>query len=169
MSINKNLLIYIVEDNEVYNRKVVELLKKQGFKKVKSFLNGKDCVSAVKKGESPDIVIQDYFLEDLNGLDVLKSVKKLNKNSEFVFLTGNENMEVAVNSIKYGAFDYIIKDDDLALKKMLNKIEKISKMIELQRRNDVIRKAMIISLVILVAIVIITFLYTFFNTFGLQK
>jgi len=165
MGVNKNLLIYIVEDNQVYNKMVVEFLLKQGFKRVKPFYGGKECIDAVKKGESPDIVIQDYFLEDLNGLDVLVNVKKHSKKSEFVFLTGNESMEVAVNSIKYGAFDYIIKDNDMAFKKVLNKIEKISKMIDLQRKNDIIRKAMIVSLVILVAIVVVTFLYTFFDIF----
>ncbi len=168
MGVNKNLLIYVVEDNELYNKTVVEFLEKHGLKKVKPFLCGKDCIDAVKKGESPDIVIQDYFLEEINGLDVLVNVKKHSKKSEFIFLTGNESMEVAVNSIKYGAYDYIIKDNDVALKKVLNKIEKISKIIELQRRNNIIRKAMVITLVILVAIVIFTFLHTFFNAFGLQ-
>lgn len=168
MGVNKDLLIYVVEDNKMYNKLVVEYLAKQGFSHVKPFFSGKECIKTVKGGESPDIVIQDYFLDDSNGIDVLLNVKKHSKSSEFVFLTGNENMEVAVNSIKYGAFDYIIKDNDVALKKVLNKIEKISKMIELQRRNKVIKKAMIVSLVVLVAIVVFTFLHTFFDAFGLQ-
>ena len=78
-------------------------------------------------------------------------------------------MEVAINSIKYGAYDYIIKDNELALKKVLNKIGKISRLFELQRRNEVIRKAMIISMVILVGIVVFTLLHTFFDAFGLQR
>lgn len=168
MSINKNLLIYVVEDNEMYNKMVTEFLKKQGFKKVKSFLCGKECVKAVRGGESPDIVIQDYFLQDINGIDVLLNVKKQSKSSEFIFLTANESMEVAINSIKYGAYDYIIKDNDLAFKKVLNKIGKISRVFELQKRNSVIRKAMVISLAILSGIVIFTVLHTFFDAFGLK-
>lgn len=168
MTINRNLLIYVVEDNKIYNKMVTEFLAKQGFKNVKSFLSGKACAEAVNDGESPHIVIQDYFLEDSTGIDVLLDVKKHSKSSEFIFLTANENMEVAVNSIKYGAYDYIIKDNDLAFKKVLNKIEKISKLIELQRRNVVIRKAMIVSLIVLVVIVIFISLHTFFNAFGLQ-
>jgi DNA-binding NtrC family response regulator len=169
MAINKNLLIFVVEDNKMYNHMVTSFLKKQGFEKVESFLNGKDCVKAVKAGKKPDIVIQDYFLDDINGIDVLRNVQKNCKKSEFIFLTANENMEVAINSIKYGAYDYIIKDNELALKKVLNKIGKISRLFELQRRNDVIRKAMIISMIILVGIVIFTLLHTFFDAFGLQR
>ena len=169
MGINKNLLIYVVEDNEMYNKLVTGVISKQGFNRVKSFRSGKECIKAVIGGEKPDIVIQDYHLDDSTGIDVLLNVKKHSKFSEFIFLTANENMEVAVNSIKYGAFDYIIKDNDVALKKVVNKVGKISTVIELRRRNRVIKNAMIVTLVVLVAIVIFTFLHTVFNAFGLQR
>lgn len=169
MAVNKNLLIYVVEDNKLYNKVVSDFLIKQGFKNVKSFLTGKECIKTVKGGESPHIVIQDYHLSDSTGIDVLLNVKKHSKNSEFIFLTANEDMEVAVNSIKYGAYDYIIKDNKVALKKVLYKIEKISKMIVLQRRNNAIKMAMIAALCVLVAIVIFVGLHTFFNSFGLQR
>ncbi|WP_321371355.1 response regulator [uncultured Draconibacterium sp.] len=166
---NKNLLIYVVEDNKLYHKLVVDFLQKQGLKNVKSFYNGKDCLNAIKSGERPDIVVQDYHLEDSTGIAVLQAVKKRSKNSEFIFLTSNEDMEVAVNSIKYGAFDYIIKDNDIALKKVYNKIGKIAKMLELEKRNRFIRNAMIVTFVVLVAIVIFVALHEFFNLFGLQK
>lgn len=169
MGANKNLLIFVVEDNRMYNRLVTEFLKKQGFKRVKPFLCGKECVKAVKGGESPDIVIQDYFLEDLTGIDVLINVKKYCKTAEFIFLTANENMEVAINSIKYGAYDYIIKDNDLAFKKVVNKIEKISKLLLLQHRNKMIKTAMIAAVCVLVIIILFTGLHAFFDTFGLQR
>lgn len=169
MAINKNLLIYVVEDNQMYNKLVTGVITKQGFNNVKSFVSGKECIRAVKGGEMPDIVIQDYHLNDSTGIDVLLNVKKHSKLSEFVFLTANENMEVAVNSIKYGAYDYIIKDNDVALKKVVNKISKISTLIDLRRRNRIIKNAMIVTLVVLVGIVIFTFLHTVFDAFGLQR
>lgn len=165
---NKNLLIYVVEDNKLYHRLIVDFLQKQGMKNVKSFYNGNDCLNAVKQGEHPDIVIQDYYLEDSTGIAVLQAVKKRSKSSEFIFLTGNEDLEVAVNSIKYGAFDYIIKDNDLALKKVYNKIGKISKMLELEKRNRLIKTAMIITLFLLVAIVTLLALHEIFDLFGLK-
>lgn len=166
---NKNLLIYVVEDNKLYHKLVVDFLQKQGMKNVKSFYNGKDCLNAVKAGERPDIVVQDYHLQDSTGIAVLQAVKKRSKNSEFIFLTSNEDMEVAVNSIKYGAFDYIIKDNDIALKKVYNKIGKIAKMLELEKRNRFIKTAMIISFVILVGIVVFVALHEFFDLFGLKQ
>lgn len=166
---NKNLLIYVVEDNKLFNRIVVDFLQKQGLKNIKSFYNGQDCLNAVKGGEHPDIVIQDYHLDDSTGIAVLQAVKKRSKRTEFVFLTANEDMEVAVNSIKYGAFDYIIKDNDLALKKVYNKIEKISKMLELEKRNHLIQSMMVVTLVVLVAITVLMILHGVFDLFGLKK
>jgi len=95
MDIKKYLLIYVVEDNLVYNRMVCEHLKKQNYTRVKSFVSGNECIKAVMNGENPNIVIQDYFLDDLNGIDVLKAVKAKYKEAEFIFLTSNENIEVA--------------------------------------------------------------------------
>lgn len=169
MGVKSNLLIYVVEDNKLYNKLVCEFLQKQGYLNVKPFFTGRDCLEAVKNGDNPDIVIQDYHLDDTNGIAVLQAVKKRSKSSEFVFLTANEDMEVAVNTIKYGAFDYIIKDNDVALKKVVNKIQKITKMIELERRNKFIKKAMITTLIVLVAIVFLALLHTLFNVFGLKR
>lgn len=169
MGVKTNLLIYVVEDNKLYNKLVSEFIKKNGYSNVKCFFNGKDCLNAVKKGESPNIVIQDYHLDDTNGIAVLQAVKKRSKDSEFIFLTANEDMEVAVNTIKYGAFDYIIKDNDVALKKVVNKIQKITKMFELERRNRFIKKAMVATLIILVAIVFLALLHTLFDVFGLRR
>ena len=167
MDIKKSLLIYVVEDNVLYNKLISESLKNNGYQKVVSFFKGQPCVNEVVGGERPDIVIQDYFLDDINGLEVLQKVKKHSQKSEFIFLTANENMEVAVNSIKFGAYDYIIKDSEIAIQKMLSKISKITKLIELQKRNNFIKKAMILSVTILVLIVILAVLHGMFDAFGI--
>ncbi len=167
MKARKNLLIYVVEDNKIYNRLVCEYLKKQKYTNVKSFLTGKECIKQVSDGEYPDIVIQDYHLGDLTGIDVLKNVKKHCKKSEFIFLTANESMEVAVNTIKYGAYDYIVKDTDIALKKVVFKMEKIIHDLERQNNDKITKQAMIVSIFILVLIVLFAMLHIFFNAFGL--
>ena len=90
----------------------------------------------------------------MTGIEVLHAVKKISKFSEFVFLTANENMEVAVESIKSGAFDYIIKDNDIALKKVIDKITKIAKIKQLKQNNKATKLLMIILLLILIVIIV---------------
>ena len=165
MAAKKNNLIYVVEDNKVYNKLIAEYLAKQHFTNVKSFYSGEECISAIEKGEIPDIIIQDYFLEKMNGIDVLLRVKKISPRSEFIFLTGNESMEVAVNTIKFGAYDYIIKDK-ITLDKVVDRIQKIRKVKALEKRNKQIQTYIILFLGVIFLIVLFAVLYFVFGVFG---
>lgn len=166
MAAIKNL-IYVVEDNKVYNKLITEYLAKQNFINVKAFFSGEECVDAIQKGEKPDIIIQDYFLEKMNGIDVLLNVKKISPDSEFIFLTGNESMEVAVNTIKFGAYDYIIKDK-VTLDKVVDRIQKIRKVKALEMRNKQIQKFIILFLSVIFLIVLFAVLYFVVDIFNVH-
>jgi DNA-binding NtrC family response regulator len=153
MDIRKKYLIFVVEDNNTYNHLVVGHLRKNGFTSVKSFSSGKDCIEAVLNKEVPNIIIQDYFMNEMNGLEVLQKVKKIIPDTEFIFLTGNEDIEVAVTTMKSGAYDYVIKDN-VALDKVVNKIQKIIKVFELERKNKQIQ-FLVRMFVVLVSVVIV--------------
>ena len=167
MAAKKDNLIYIVEDNKVYNKLISGSLAKLNFTNLRSFFSGEECISAIKKGEKPDIIIQDYFLEKMNGIDVLISVKKISPNSEFIFLTSNESMEVAVNTIKFGAYDYIIKDK-ITLDKVVDRIYKIRKVKALEKRNKQILKYIILFSGVIFLIVLFALFFFVFNVFGTQ-
>lgn len=162
MAVKKNRLIYVVEDNKIYNRIVTEQLKKNGYSNIKSFVSGKECLQSLEKGKYPEIVLQDYTLGDMTGLEVLKRVKSVSSETEFVFLTANESMEVAVNTIKYGAYDYIIKDE-VALEKVVNKINKIGLLLDLNDKNKQIKIFKIAFIMLLALIVILAIVFVIFN------
>jgi DNA-binding NtrC family response regulator len=132
MQNSKNPLIFVVEDNQMYNRLVVSYLKTNKFTNVESYLSGEDVLKNMNK--NPDIVIQDYLLEGMTGIEVLIKAKKTNPNVEFIFLSGQDSIEIAINSMKYGAYDYIVKDQ-MALQKLVNKIYKITSVTELVKSN----------------------------------
>jgi DNA-binding NarL/FixJ family response regulator len=142
---------------------VCEHLKKQNYTNVKSFISGNECIKTVMNGDEPDIVIQDYFLDDLNGIDVLKAIKAKYKDAEFIFLTSNENIEVAIECIAYGVHDYIIKDKGDILKRLTEKVSKVSKLIVLRRKNKIIWLAIIIALLVLTIMIISGFLMYMFG------
>ena len=167
MDSKKRLLIYVVEDNKIYNHFVSEYLKKLGYN-VKSFLSGKECMKKVSEGESPDIVIQDYFLDDSTGIEVMKEVKKHSKKSEFIFLTVNGSLEEAVSTVKLGAFDYILKNKDITLKKVVDNIEEIEILNNLRKKHSVIKQAIILSVFILVIIILFALLHFLYNAFGIN-
>jgi DNA-binding NtrC family response regulator len=167
MADKKNNLIFVVEDNKIYNKLITEYLAKHNYVNVKPFFSGEECVEAVKKGEEPEIIIQDYFLEKMNGIDVLRKVKQINPGPEFLFLTSHEDMEVAVNTIKFGAYDYIIKDK-ITLDKVMDRIKKISRVKSLERKNKEIQKYIYMASGVIGLIILFAILYFVFDVFGMN-
>jgi two-component system response regulator AtoC len=62
--------------------------------------------------ENPDVITLDYSLPDSDGATVLKRIKEVNKDIQVVIISGQEDVGTAINLLKNGAFDYIVKDDD---------------------------------------------------------
>lgn len=168
MSEKKNNLIFVVEDNKVYNKLIVEYLTKHNFTNVKSFFSGEECVEAIKKGDKPEIIIQDYFLEKMNGVDVLRKVKQINPEPEFIFLTSHEDMEVAVNTIKFGAYDYIIKDK-ITLDKVMDRIKKIMRVKTLEKKNKAIQQFIYLASGFILLIILFAVLFFVFDIFGMNS
>jgi DNA-binding NtrC family response regulator len=159
MQNQKDPLIFIVEDNQVYNKLVVSYLKSKKFERVESFLTGEDCLNNIYK--KPDIIIQDYLLDGINGIDVLKATKKVHPDVEFIFLSGQDSVDVAINTMKFGAYDYIVKDQ-MALKKMADKITKITSVQDLVRSNKRYKVGVTLFFIALAIIILILVSLTIF-------
>jgi Response regulator containing CheY-like receiver, AAA-type ATPase, and DNA-binding domains len=149
----KNPLIFVVEDNQMYNKLVVSYLKTNKFTNVESYLTGEDALNNMHK--NPEIIIQDYLLEGMTGIEVLIKAKKTNPNVEFIFLSGQDSIDIAINSMKYGAYDYIVKDQ-MALQKLVNKINKITSVTELVKSNKRYKVGVVLFFIGLALLVIIT-------------
>jgi DNA-binding NtrC family response regulator len=152
-------LIFVVEDNRVYNKLIVSYLKTNKFNNVMPFYSGEDTINNLYR--NPDIIIQDFLLDGMNGIDVLKKAKEQNPNIEFIFLSGQDNIDVAINTMKYGAYDYIVKDQ-MALKKMVNKINKIQSVNKLVKSNKRYRIGVVIFFIVLAIIILLILAFTFF-------
>lgn len=153
MQNTKNPLIFVVEDNQLYNRLVVSYLKTNKFTNVESYLTGEEVLKNMHK--NPDIVIQDYLLDGITGIEVLIQAKKIHPTVEFIFLSGNDNIEIAINSMKYGASNYIVKDQ-MALQKLVQKIHQISSVTELVRTEKRFKLGVILFFAGIALLVIVT-------------
>jgi len=152
MVASKNPLIFVVEDNHVYNRLIVSFLKTNKLTNVESYSTGEEALKAMER--QPSVVIQDYLLEGMNGIEVLKRAKKIAPNVEFIFLSGQDNIDVAINTMKYGAYDYIVKDQ-MALKKLVNKINKIQSYNQLEVSKKRYKTGVILFFVVLLLFVVV--------------
>ncbi|MBL4862228.1 MAG: response regulator [Crocinitomicaceae bacterium] len=99
---------FIVEDDPFYANLIRHLLLENNYNNLQLFHSGEGCIRNLHK--SPDVVILDHDLGQMDGLDVLKEIKSYDPKIEVVFLSGQDKTKVAVSALRYGAFDYLEKD-----------------------------------------------------------
>ena len=119
----KKPLIYIVEDDDVYLKVIKHKLDEYKLNNLRTYHTGKECLEEIRK--HPNYLILDFSLPDLNGLDVLREVKKVSRNTRVIMLTALEDQTVAKKCLQEGAYDFIIKNEE-GLLKLESILEKIS-------------------------------------------
>ena len=105
---DKSLLI--VDDDNALRDRLARAMEKKGFQ-VTQAENVEKGISRINEAP-PAFAIVDLRLGDGSGLEVVKEIQKLNKDSRVVMLTGYGNIPTAVAAIKAGAIDYIPKPAD---------------------------------------------------------
>jgi len=105
---NKSLLI--VDDDGPLRDRLSRAMEKKGFK-VTQAESVKEGISQAKN-TVPAFAVVDLRLNDGNGLEVVKEIQKINKDSRIIMLTGYGNIPTAVAAVKAGAIDYIPKPAD---------------------------------------------------------
>lgn len=141
MGKSKQPKIYIVEDDAPMNELLCQFLEMQGYKDVKGFFSGEEMLNELSIKEET-IIIQDFDLPGINGLDVLSKVIPAFPKAEFIFLSGQSNIETAVEAIKGGAFDYIVKDK-FAKENVQTKISNLLKIKSLYQQKTRLKKAFV--------------------------
>lgn len=106
--------IFIVDDDPVVAEMLKDHLAKMTSYDIKLFETGEECIKNLN--EKPGIIFLDFYLNSVNrdamdGLDVLQEIKKLDPEIDVVMLSGQDKIEVAVKTMQYGAFDYIVKGE----------------------------------------------------------
>jgi DNA-binding NtrC family response regulator len=131
----KPFRIFVVEDDEWYSRLLVHNLSLNPDYEIESFTNGKDCLNNLYK--SPDLITLDYRLPDMKGLEILKKIKAENEEIQVILISEQDEIDVVVELLKYGAYDYIVKSKDIR-ERLLNTVQNI--------RNGVRQRKEIVSL-----------------------
>ena len=85
-------------------------LSKDGFNFTYKLVNSEDSYIKAIKEDPPDLILSDYNLPQFNGLEALEILKELNPGIPFIMVTGSLDDETAVQCIKQGAWDYVIKE-----------------------------------------------------------
>ena len=127
--------IFVVDDDIFTSAIFKQHLQNLGYNDITCFSSGTLCLNHLQ--ERPDIILLDHEMGDLTGFDVLIKIKRFDPNIYVVMVSGQEDMMTAIDSLKYGAFDYIIKGDDTTYKitKVMERIGEINRLIEQKKNN----------------------------------
>jgi len=113
--------ILIVEDEPTLAKNMGRYLRNSGFD-VNVTFTGETAMAQLEKYK-PDIVLLDYRLPDTNGLDLLGRIQMVDRRIRVIMITGEGNIQLAVQATKAGAYDYLAKPVVLKeLKLLLKKI-----------------------------------------------
>lgn len=122
--------ILIVDDEEAIRLSLSVLLKREGHS-IDEAANGKEALEKLGS-KKYDIVISDIMMPELDGIELLQKIKELNRRIDVIMITAYASLERAVDSLKFGASDFIQKPYE---NRMI--VEAVTKVIE-NRKLEVI-------------------------------
>lgn len=105
--------ILVIEDEAAIRRVLIKILSEENDSyQLSEAEDGLAAMELIKK-EDFDLVICDIKMPKMDGVEVLQASKKIKPELPFVMISGHGDLETAVNTMRYGAFDYISKPPDL--------------------------------------------------------
>lgn len=125
--------IFVVDDDPFLGNLIKTALEKMDNVEVTHFLTPDDCLNNIQ--QNPDIVTIDYLLPGMNGEELLEKIKNFNDAIQCVMVSGQEKLDVVINTYKKGAVDYIIKNES-AIVNIENAVKNACKNVHLKKEVE---------------------------------
>ncbi|MBW1727739.1 MAG: response regulator [Deltaproteobacteria bacterium] len=134
----KNFNVLLVDDELEFLETLVKRLTKRGLN-ISTAKSGEDALKIIG-GKGIDVAVLDVRMPGMDGIQTLREIKKIDPLMEVIMLTGHASVEVAIEGMELGAFDYLMKPADIdelfyklqdAFKKKTIQQEKIEKLEEI--------------------------------------
>lgn len=157
--------VFLVDDDKMFLSSLKNTLSSQ-FKsdiEISTFTNGEECLQSING--KPDIVVLDYYLNDdehpdaMDGMKVLKQIKHNgSRDIMVIMLSGQDKLQIALDSIKNGAYEYVAKSESTFVK-IQNIIKNAIGTIKSSRDNRNYEKWNVVMGVTIMLIVLIDIIY----------
>lgn len=128
--------ILIVDDDDIVRESLSAVLENRGFS-CRQAVNGSEAMQMLRQIDF-DVVITDLEMPQLNGIELIEKASQLNSRTSFILITAYGSMETAIQALRKGAFDYLIKPlnfEDVAIK-----VKKLLEHRELVLENQALRQ-----------------------------
>ncbi len=154
--------IFLVDDEPIQNEMLKDYLSENFDYTIKVYDNGEGAIKDLAL--SPEIIVLDFHLNAhlqtaQNGIQVLQAIKQAQPATKVIMLSGQDKLEVAVDSMKFGAYDYVVKGET-AFSRMGNIITNINELLLIKDESKTLKKV-ILFLSILVLAIVCLYIYMF--------
>ncbi len=122
--------VFVVEDDPVYAEVLKHQLGLNPDYEIETFSNGEELLNNLYK--KPSLITLDYTLPDFSGMQLFKKIKEFDRDLPVVVISGQEDILTAVDLLKEGAYDYIVKDQDTK-DRLWNVLRNLKEKFELER------------------------------------
>jgi len=116
--------VLLVDDEVPFVETMTKRLTKRDLD-VSTAFNGQEALDKLEKSRSVEVVILDVKMPGMDGLETLKRIRKKYPLVEVVMLTGHATVESAIDGMKLGAFDYLMKPCDMDI--LISKVGEAAK------------------------------------------
>ena len=131
--------IFIVEDDPVFVKLIKYVFEMNPDFEVHIFQDGRSCIN--KLHLNPSIISLDYNLPDMNGDEILDKIKGYNENINVILLSGQNDISTAIELLKRGAFDYIVKNSETK-DRLMTTINNLQRTISLKEEVETLKDAL---------------------------
>lgn len=157
--------IFLVDDEPIQNEMLKDYLNERFVYDIKTFDNGEEMLQNMYL--NPEIIVLDYHLsahkpDAKNGVEILKAIKDKHPEVQVIILSGQDKIDVAVDSMKYGAYDYVVKGET-AFSRTENIINNVSELHKVKTINKAYKRT-ITMMSVVIAVIVLAALYLYFFT-----
>jgi DNA-binding NtrC family response regulator len=159
MATNVNHTIFLIDDESIQNEMLKDYLAERFNYNFHLFDNGEDALTSMSTN-LPSIVILDYHLSAhnptaKNGVQILQAITEKYPTVQVIMVSGQDKIQVAVDSMKYGAYDYIIKGET-AFSRMENTLNRINELADAKLMYQSSRKSITFLVIAMICIIILS-------------
>ncbi len=108
---NSQFTILIVDDDDEIRYSLGRVLGSQGYR-IDTASSGEEGIEKVKTGSAPDLIFMDIRMGGINGLETLQHMRSIDSNLQIILMTAFGTAQTAIEAMKYGAYDYVMKPFD---------------------------------------------------------
>ncbi len=109
---NKHYTVLIVDDDDEIRYSLGRVLSSQGYT-IEASPSGEAAIERVKKGPSPNLIFMDIRMGGMTGIETLQHLRSIDSNLQIILMTAFGTAQTAIEAMKFGAHDYIMKPFDV--------------------------------------------------------